>query len=200
VFSIVHSDNKIFLVDDKGTLYCFSAVNGMLIWKLEASKGGWRASVKALITQKATEKNIYLIDTAGNLFCIDALLGTAKWNIKNISANGLIRLNNQHELVLPTKNNKVVIVSSKLGKVVSEIELPLETKDEAITDLSMLGDKYIVGFSDGWVYKIRVKQKSEKLFRSGSAPIISLTNVDGNCLVTDYDGKITLLKLNLAGK
>ena len=195
VSTIVHSDNKVFLADNNGTLYCFSATNGMLIWKLEASKGGWRASVKALITQKATEKNIYLIDTAGNIFCVDALLGTAKWNIKNISANGLIRLNNQQELVLPTKNNKVVIVSPKLGKVVSEIELPFETKDEAITDLLVINDKIIVGFSDGWIYKIKMKQKVEKFFGGGFAPIISLTNVDGNCLITDYDGRFTLVKL-----
>jgi len=195
VSSIVHSDNKIFLVDDIGTLYCFSAVNGMLIWNLEASKGGWKANVKALVSHKANEKNIYLIDTAGNLFCVDALLGTAKWNIKNISANGLLRLNNQQELVLPTKNNKVVIVSPKLGKVVSEIELPFETSDEAITDLLVIDDKIIVGFSDGWVYKIKMKQKVEKFFRGGFAPIISLTNVDGNCLVTDYDGRFTLLKV-----
>jgi outer membrane protein assembly factor BamB len=195
VSTIVHSDNKIFLVDDKGTLYCFSAVNGMLIWNLEASKGGWRASVNAMVSQKESEKNIYLIDTAGNLFCIDALLGTAKWNIKNISANGLLRLNNQQELVLPNNNNKVVIVSPKLGKVVSEIELPFETNGEAITDLIVISDKIIIGFSDGWVYKIQLKQKYEKFFRGGLAPVISLNNVDGNCLVSDYDGKFTLLKL-----
>ena len=195
VSSIVHSDNKIFLVDDNGTLYCFSAVNGMLIWKLEASQGGWRASVKALLAQKASEKNIYLIDTAGNLFCTDALLGTVKWNIKNIDANGLIRLNSQQGLNLPTTNNKVVIVSPKLGKIISEIEFPLETKDEVITDLLVIGDKILVGFSDGWVYKIKPKQKPEKIFRGGSAPIVSLTNIDGDCLVTDYDGKITLLNI-----
>jgi outer membrane protein assembly factor BamB len=195
VSTIVHSDNKIFLVDDKGTLCCFSAVNGMLIWNLEASKGGWRASVKALVSHEANEKNIYLFDAAGNLFCVDALLGTVKWNIKNISANGLIRVNSSNELVLPTTNNKVVIVSPKLGKVVSEIELPLESKAEEKTDLLVIGDKIIIGFSDGWVYKIQAKQKAEKFFRGGLAPIVSLTNIDGNCLVIDYDGRMTLLKI-----
>jgi outer membrane protein assembly factor BamB len=196
VSSIVHSDNKIFFFDNKGTLYCFSAVNGMLIWKLEASQDGWKASVKALVSQTGKDKNIFLIDSAGNLFCVDALLGTAKWNIKNINANGLIRLNNQQELILPTTNNKVIIVSTKLGKVISEIELPLDTKGEMITDLLVIGDKIIVGFSDGWIYKIKVKQKSEKFFRGGFAPIVSLTNIDGNYLVTDYDGKITLLNIS----
>jgi outer membrane protein assembly factor BamB len=195
VSSIAHSDNKIFFFDNKGTLYCLSAANGMLIWKLETSQGGWRTSVKALVSQTGKDKNIFLIDSAGNLFCVDALLGTVRWNIKNTSANGLIRFNNQQELVLPAKNNKVVIVSPKLGKVVSEIELPLETKDETLTDLLIIGDKIIVGFSDGWVYRIKPKQKPEKFFRGGPAPVISLTNVDGNCLVTDYDGRFTLLKL-----
>jgi hypothetical protein len=196
VSSIVHFDNKIFFHDNKGTLYCFSAVNGMLIWNLEASKGGWRTSVKALVSQTGKDKYIFLIDSASNLFCVDALLGTVKWNIKNISANGLIRLNNKQELVLPTKKNKVIIVSPKLGKVVSKIELPLETSDEAITDLLVIDDKILVGFSDGWVYKIKMKQKVEKFFRGGLAPIISLTNVDGNCLLTDYDGIITLLNIS----
>ncbi|HSW54930.1 MAG TPA: PQQ-binding-like beta-propeller repeat protein [Ignavibacteriaceae bacterium] len=195
VSTIVHSDNKIFLVDDKGILYCLSAVNGMLIWNLEASKGGWRASVKALVSHKASEKNIYLIDTAGNLFCVDALLGTVKWNIKNLNANSLIRLNNQNELILPTAKNKIAVVSTNLGKVTTEIELPLELKNESITDLLVIGDKILVGFSNGWVYKIKLKQKTEKFFRGGLAPIVSLTNVDGNCLITDYDGRFTLVKL-----
>ena len=52
VSSIVHSDNKIFFSDNKGTLYCFSAVNGMLIWKLEASKGGWKSREKFLFHKK----------------------------------------------------------------------------------------------------------------------------------------------------
>lgn len=200
VSSIVHSDNKIFFYDNAGTLYCLSAVNGMLIWKFEASKGGWRAGSKTSDPNSGNNiiinnNNLYLVDAAGNLFCVDALLGTAKWNIKNINANGLIRLNNQQELILPTTNNKVVIVSPKLGKVISEIELPLNTKNEAITDLLEIGDQVIIGFSDGWVYKIKPKQKPEKFFRGGSAPIVSLTNIDGNCLVTDYDGRITLLKL-----
>ena len=114
------------------------------------------------VSQEIVDNNLYLIDTAGNLFCVDALLGTVKWNIKNINANGLIRLNNKQDLILPTKNNKVVIVSQKLGQVINEIELPLETSEEAITDLVVIGDNIIVGFSDGWVYKIQAKQKEQK--------------------------------------
>lgn len=199
VSNIVSSNNKIFVQDNSGTLYCFSAVNGMLIWQIGATKGGWKAgggsSIQSRQNLKVINNELFVIDASGNLFCVDALLGTVKWNIKNISANGLIRLNNQQELVLPTKNNKVVIVSPKLGKVVSEIELPFETSDEAITDLAVIDDKIIIGFSDGWIYKIQAKQKAAKFFRGGLAPIISLTNADGNCLVTDYDGRFTLLKL-----
>jgi hypothetical protein len=193
--SIANADNKIFFFDNKGTLYCLSAANGMLIWKLEASQGGWKSSIKSLISQTGKDKNIFLIDTAGNLFCVDALLGKAKWNIKNVSANGLIKLSTQKELILPTKKNTVVIVSPKLGKVISEIELPVNMKDEAITDLLVIGDKIVVAFSDGWVYKIKPKLKAEKFFRVGASPIVSLTNVDGDCLVTDYDGRVTLLKV-----
>ncbi|MCU0364878.1 MAG: hypothetical protein MUE93_04305, partial [Ignavibacteriaceae bacterium] len=107
----------------------------------------------------------------------------------------LIRLNNQNELILPTTKNKISVVSTKLGKVTTEIELPLELRNESITDLIVIKDKILFGFSNGWVYKIKMKQKVEKFFRGGLAPIVSLTNVDGNCLVTDYDGRFTLLKL-----
>jgi outer membrane protein assembly factor BamB len=205
VSSIAHSNNKILFFDNAGTLYCLSATNGMLIWKIEASKGGWRAGSKTSDTQFGSNiiiynKNLYLIDDGGNLFCVDALLGTPKWNIKNIYANGLIRLNTQQELILPTTKNKVIIISLKLGKVINEIELPVNTKDEIISDLLVIGDKIIVGFSDGWVYKLKPKQKPEKIFRSGSAPIISLTEVNGNCLVTDYDGNFTLLKISASKK
>jgi len=112
----------------------------------------------------------------------------------------LIRLNNKGDLILPTNNNKIVMVSQKLGQVINEIELPLETSEEAITDLVVIGDKMIVGFSDGWVYKIQAKQKAAKIFRSSFAPIVSLTEIDGNCLVTDYDGKFTLLNLSTSKK
>ena len=138
---------------------------------------------------------MFLVDASGNLFCVDALLGTVKWNIKNVNAYGIIKLSNQNELILPTIKDKIAIVSNKLGKVTTEIELPLELKNESITDLTVIGDKILVGFSNGWVYKIKMKQKVEKFFRGGLAPIVSLTNIDGNCLLTDYDGRITLLKL-----
>lgn len=199
--SIIFSDNKIFFQDNLGTLYCFTASNGLLIWKLEASKGGWLTGSKSSVSQKiknilVQDNILFLIDTAGDLFCVDALLGITKWNVKGINANGLIRTGIQNELILPTTKNKLTIVSTKLGKVTSEIQLPPETKDEEITDLLSIGDKLLVSFSDGWVYKIKLKQKVEKLFRSGSAPIIALTNVDGDCLVIDYDGRLTRLKLS----
>ncbi|MCU0365268.1 MAG: hypothetical protein MUE93_06320, partial [Ignavibacteriaceae bacterium] len=39
VSNIVSSNNKIFVQDNSGTLYCFSAINGMLIWQIGASNG-----------------------------------------------------------------------------------------------------------------------------------------------------------------
>ncbi|MCU0405943.1 MAG: PQQ-binding-like beta-propeller repeat protein [Ignavibacteriaceae bacterium] len=199
VSNIVSSNNKIFVQDNSGTLYCFSAINGMLIWQIGASNGGWKADAGSLFSTKQNLKvinnEVFLVDASGNLFCVDALLGTVKWNIKNLYATGLIRLNNQNELILPTTKNKISVVSTKPGKVTTEIELPLDLRNESITDLIVIEDKILVGFSNGWVYKIKMKQKVEKFFRGGFAPIVSLTNVDGNCLVTDYDGRFTLLKL-----
>lgn len=199
VSNILSSNNKIFVQDNSGTLYCFSAVNGMLIWQIEASKGGWKAGAGSSIQSRQNlgiiNNELFVIDVSGNLFCVDALLGNVKWNIKNLNAKGLIRLSNQNEFILPTTKNKIAVVSTNLRKVTTEIELPPELKNESITDLTVIGDKILVGFSEGWVYKIKMKQKAEKLFRGSLAPIISLTDVDGNCLVTDYDGRFTLLKL-----
>jgi hypothetical protein len=170
-------------------LYCFSAANGMLIWKIQSTKAGWKSSSNILVRNNL----LYLIDRSGNLFCVDALLGESKWNLKNINATGEIIEISSNEFILPTGKNKISIVSTKLGKVMKEIEFSDFIKDESITDLLVIGDKIIIGFSDGWVYKINAKQKIEKYFRNGYAPIISLTEVDGDCLVTDYDGTFTLL-------
>ncbi len=71
---------------------------------------------------------LYLIDGSGNFFCVDALLGTPKWNIKNINATGEIMVNGQNELILPTTKNKIAFVSTKLGKITKEIELPNNMK------------------------------------------------------------------------
>jgi hypothetical protein len=96
-------------------------------------------------------------------------------------------------LIIPTSKNKIFIISPTLGKITTEIDLASETRDEVITDFSSSGDKIFVGFSDGWVYQINQKKKVEKIFRGGTSPIISIINIDGNILVTDYDGKLTLL-------
>jgi outer membrane protein assembly factor BamB len=198
--SIIYSDKKIFFRDSEGTLSCLSASNGMLIWKIEASKGGWKTGAKSSGLRKvgdlvAVNNNLFLTDEAGNLFCVDALLGTIKWSIKYINTNGLIGLNDKRELILPTTKNKIIVVSPVSRKVISEIELPSTVKDEAITALLLIGDKIFAGFSDGWVYKINKQKKAEKFFRTSAAPIISLTNVDGKYLVTDYDGRLTLLNV-----
>ena len=199
--SIASSNDKIFFYDNEGTLYCLSAKNGMLIWKIPSSGGGWKINSKISVAPKNDDiriirNKLYFVDAAGNLFCVDALLGMPKWNVKNISANGLIRVDGKGSLILPTRNSKLVFVSAKTGKINSEIELPVKKKYESITDLLQIGDQIFVGFSDGWVYKIKPKQKIEKFFRGGLSPVASITNVDGNCLVTDYDGNFTLLKIS----
>ncbi len=200
ISDIGYSRNKIFIRDNLGTLYCFSAVNGMLIWEIDSSTGGWKANSSNLLyvsgNIKVLNNKIYLGDANGNLYCVDALLGTPQWNIKNINSNGLMRQSGEKDLILSTTKNKIIIVSAKLGKVTSEIDLLISGDNEVITDLQVIGKNIVVSFSNGWVYKIKAKQKAIKIFRGGLAPVISLTDLDGNCLVTDYDGKITLLKLS----
>jgi outer membrane protein assembly factor BamB len=200
ISSIAYSNNKIFFQDNQGTLYCLSATNGMLIWNIPNSKGRWKSVLRSKNNMIVKNNNLYLIDGSGNFFCVDALLGTNKWNIKNINATGELVVNGKNEIILPNNKNKIAIVSTKLGKVTREIDLPNNTKNETITDLLVIGDEILVGFSDGWIYKIGAKQKVEKLFRDGYAPIISLTEVNGNCLVTDYDGHFTLLNLSASKK
>jgi outer membrane protein assembly factor BamB len=197
--SIAYSNNKIFFQDKSGSLYCLSAKNGLLIWKIDASHGGWRDlnSESELVTQNF---NLFLIDASGNLFCIDALLGEVKWNIKNINATGLIRSNNKNDLIIPTSKNKILTISPKLGKIIIEIDLLPESKNEVITDVSISGYKMFVGFSNGWAYQINQKKKVEKIFHGGASPIISIINIDENILVTDYDGKFTLLKTTRMNK
>jgi len=200
VSSIAYSNNKIFFQDNQGTLYCLSATNGMLIWNIPASKGRWKSVLRSKKNMLVRNNNLYLIDGVGSLFCVDALLGTSKWNIKNINAIGELVVNSKNEFILPTNKNKIVFVSTKLGKVTREIDLPVNTKNESITDLLVIGENIFVGCSDGWVYKIKAKKKVEKFFRNGYAPIISLTEVNGNCLVTDYDGNFNLLNISASKK
>lgn len=190
--SIAYSNNKIFFQDKSGPLYCLSANNGLLIWKIDASQGNWK-DLNPASELVVKNFNLFLIDASGNLFCIDALLGKVKWSIRNINANGLIRSNNKNDLIITTSKNKILIISTKLGKIIGEIDLLSDSKNEVITDITLSDDKIFVGFSDGWVFQINQKKKVEKIFRGGTSPIISISNIDGNILVTDYDGKLTLL-------
>ena len=124
------------------------------------------------------------------------MLGKIEWDVKKIYVNGTITVNDKSEFVIPTKKNQILFVSMKSGKVVRQIDLPVSTKDESISGIVIINDNIFVGFSDGWVYKIAAKKKVGKLFRDGKAPIVSLEEVNGNCLVTDYDGNFTLLNLS----
>ena len=198
--TLAYSNNKIFFQDKSANLYCISSVNGMLIWKIPAAKGGWKAGIgfnNSMGRDKIFPKNnnLYLIDASGNLFCVDALLGTPKWNLKNLNSSGIVIQKGTNEFIFSTRKNTIAIVSTKLGKITSEIELPDATKNETVTDLILINDKILLGFSDGWVYSIKEKQKVEKLFRYDFAPIISLTEINGNCLVTDYDGNLNLINI-----
>ena len=191
--SILASGNNIFFIDIKETLYCVNGTNGLLIWK-------WKIPVKNSEPLFKTDliinqNNLYLVSSEGNLHCIDAMLGTEKWKIKKINATGLMR-NNKNNLIVPTTKNKLLTISTKSGKVVTEIELYPATKGIIITDLITIDDKIIAGFSNGSVYEIIANHKPKKIFRSGISAIVSLNNVDGNCLVTDYDGNITLLRIS----
>ncbi|HEY6435669.1 MAG TPA: PQQ-binding-like beta-propeller repeat protein, partial [Ignavibacteriaceae bacterium] len=47
VSSIVYTSNKIFFQDNLGTLSCLSATNGMLIWNIQASEGGWKSVLRS---------------------------------------------------------------------------------------------------------------------------------------------------------
>ena len=202
---IVYSKNKIFFKDKEGTLYCISANNGLLIWEITSSKGGWKNNPSKLNINKGTTlsvvgNNLFLIDDFGNLFCIDALLGTVDWNIKNIDANRMIRMDSKNNLIIPTTKNKIISISNKSRKILSEIELPPDRKSTVITDLQNIGNNLMISFDDGWVYRIKPKQNPEKIFRGGSAPVVSLNDINGDCLVTDYDGNFTLLKISSGNK
>ena len=192
---IVSSDHQIFFLDGKRNLYCVSANNGLLIWKITPEEFGWKTIDQFFRSDIVLSGyNIYLTDSSGKLFCIDAMLGTINWSIKNIFSNGIIKLRNKNELVLPTFKNKIVIVSPSQQKVIKEIELPIELKNESITDQIAIDEKIIAGFTNGMVYQMDSKGKAELIF-SGTSSIISLLNVNGDCLVTDSDGNITLLSI-----
>jgi len=198
--TLSYSNNKIFFQDKSGDLYCISSTNGMLIWKIPTNKGGWKSGSIYSNSMRGDiifpkNNNLYLVDVSGNLFCVDALLGTPKWNLKNLNSNGIVIQKSTNEFIFSTRKNTIAMVSTKLGKITSEIELPDATKNESVTDLNIINEKILVGFSNGWVYSIKVKQKVEQLFRYCYSPIISLMEIKGNCLITDYDGNFSLIKI-----
>lgn len=193
ISSIACADNKILFQDFNGTLYCVSALNGLLIWYWKPPVKNFNPFYKTDLLIKGNV--IYLIDAAGNFRCIDALLGTEKWSIKNIYATGLIKKNGG-DLILSTSKNKLLTVSTKLGKVISEYIFTSETKNDILTDFILIDDKIFAGFSDSSIYEINQKQNAKIKFLSHLAPIVSLVNVDENCLITDYDGNLTLLKIS----
>ena len=193
ISSIACADNKILFQDFNGTLYCVSALNGLLIWYWKPPVKNSNPFYKTDLIVKGNV--IYLIDAAGNFHCIDALLGIEQWSIKNIYAAGLIKTD-QSDLIISTNKNKLLTVSTRLGKVINEYIFTPETKTDILTDFILIDDKIVAGFSDSSIYEISQKQNAKIKFLSHSAPVVSLLNIDGNCLITNYDGTLTLLKIS----
>jgi outer membrane protein assembly factor BamB len=193
--SIATVKGKVLFQDKKGILYCLSSDNGALLWKWEVKTKIFNALFKSDIIIK--DNTIYLIDYDGDLHCIDALLGTKKWSLRKLKASGKIKLNNKkNELILHSGNNKIISVSITTGKVIEEFILPEETKDEIATEIEFINGKLVVGFTNGDVYQLMAKKVPQKIFWQSDAPIVSINEMNGNILVTDYDGNLTLLELS----
>ncbi len=192
--SVATAKGKVLFQDKNETLYCLSSDNGALLWKWEVKALNFNPLFKPDIIVK--NNNVYFIDFDGDLHCIDALLGTKKWSIRKIKATGKIELNEKkNEIILHSVNNKILAVSIESGKVTEEFILPDETKDEIATDIDLINGKMVVGFTNGDVYQLLKNKIFKKLFRQNEAPIVSITGMGTGCLITDYDGNITLLNL-----
>jgi len=192
--SVATVKGKVLFQDKKGTLYCLSSDNGALLWKWEVKTLSYNPLFKSDIIIK--DNNIYFVDFDGDLHCIDALLGTKKWSIRKIRSTGKIALNKKsNEIVLHSAKNKILAVSIVSGKVTEEFILPDETKDEIATDIKLIDNKIIAGFTNGDVYQLTAKQIPRKILWQSDALIVSINEMNGNLLVTDYDGNLTLLKL-----
>jgi hypothetical protein len=190
--SVATVKGKVLFHDKKGTLYCLSTNNGALLWKWEVQSLNFNPLFKSDIIIK--DNNIYLIDADGDLHCIDALLGTKKWSKRKIEATGKIELDDKkNEIVLHSAKNKLLTVSLTERKVIKEIILPGTTKNEIATDIFLANKNIYVGFTDGSVFEIR---ENFRIIFEGNAPIVSINEMNGNILVTDYDGNLTLLDIS----
>jgi len=193
--SVATAKGKVIFQDKKGTLYCLNSRSGVLLWKWKAKTKIFDPLFKSDLI--VSNNNVYFIDFDGDLHCIDALLGTKKWSIRKIKATGKIELNEKkNEIVLHSAKNKILVVSLAKRKVTEEFILPGKTKDEMATSIELIGNKLIAGLTNGTVYQLMKKQVPKNIFWQSSAPIVSLNEINGDLLVTDYDGNLTLLDLS----
>jgi len=196
---VATTQGKVIFQDKKGILYCLNSQTGVLLWKWKAKTKNFNPLFKSNLI--VSNNNVYFIDFDGDLHCIDTLLGTEKWNIRKFNATGKIELNEKkNEMVLHSAKNKILVVSLAKRKVIDEFILPGETENEIAASIELIGNKLIVGFANGSVYQFAKKQKPEKILWQGYAPIVSLNKINGNILVTDYDGNLTLLNLSKENK
>ncbi|MBT8387910.1 MAG: PQQ-binding-like beta-propeller repeat protein, partial [Ignavibacteria bacterium] len=173
-------------------LYCLSSDNGALLWKWEVKSINSNPLFKSDIIVE--NNNVYFIDFDGDLHCIDGLLGTKKWSLRKLKASGKIKLNSKkNELILHSGNNKIINVSIATGKVIEKFILPEESKNEIATDIDLINGKLVLGFTNGYVYQLLKNKIFKKLFWQNSSPIVSINGIGNDCLITDYDGNITLL-------
>jgi len=189
--SVVSTKDKVLFQDKEGILYCLSSDNGILLWKWGTKTKVYKPLFKSELV--VNNNNIYFLDFDGDLHCIDLLLGTDNWHIRKIEATGIMVHNEEKdELSLHSAKNKLMTISLTKEKVIKEVTLPDELKDEIATDILLIDKNFFIGFTNGSVYK--TGQVLENIFL-GSSPIISLNLLNNQLLITDYDGNLTLLDL-----
>ena len=87
---------------------------------------------------------------------------------------------------------------AKLNVDVIEAGFPISSpaQFDAVHAIASEVDKIITGFSDGAIYDTKPKQKPKLIFKSSSAPIVSLIKIESKCLVVDYNGNLTFISIS----
>jgi outer membrane protein assembly factor BamB len=201
---------------DNGTLYIGSFDKKLYALNIADGKEKWQFKTDgAIISTPVAENNTVYFGTLDRYFyAVDATNGDLKWKSSEIAGKWFwanpILVNNV--IYAPNMDGKVYLINSTDGKIISRIELKLETEKNSQPISSspvLVGNNIILGTQDGRVWaidtgtnKLRqlVDKSLGKIYASLSADknIIFIHTQDNMLYTVNADTGIVLWNKSLA--
>jgi hypothetical protein len=185
--------DKIFVLDQRSSLYCLSSETGALIWKLE-NKNKTESKYFPQQLPLTDGKSNYYITMENTLLSIDMVSGKKNWSVNLVdNFNGIFISQGNQNLYNINSKGLLSIINMNSGKESSKIDL--NKKNIFSFCIAENNNCILIGLSDGSVQLIDPNTNKE-ILSATNIPVSSINFISENeFVVLDKNGLINFYKI-----